>query len=119
MLFAAVHSLAVLASAAPYTFPNATVTTTSAAPSGFVASLRPTAYPLTASIKTTVPAPITMTLKPHSTRSICPKPGNLICSMDGKKVGICGFAGLVEWMGVGEGKECLCRFGGGCTVVDV
>lgn len=88
--------------------------------SGFIASLTPTAYPHTNSTARSTPTP-PMHLKPRSTDSICSKPGKLLCSMDGRKVGVCGFAGDedLQWMAVGEGKWCVCRFGRGCTVTDV
>lgn len=122
--------LATLASAAPYAFPNSTAlypfpngtaTAPNTASSGFVAStgvasLTPTAYPNTALINSTA----TMMLRPRSTDSICAKPGNLICSMNGKQAGICGFTGdeSLQWMDVGEGTECRCQRGL-CTIVDV
>ena len=127
MLFTTILSLATLASAAPYAFPNSTSTTAYAASSGFVgtagtgaASLTPTVYPNTMPLNTTAAPAATMMLRPRSTDSICSHPGHLVCSMDGKQVGYCGFTGgeSLQWTDVGDGEACWC-WGGECAIVVV
>lgn len=109
-------ALAGSAAAAPYSFPNGTYT--APYPSGMVgstgvASLTPTAYPNTIASNTV------MALRPRSTASICPEPGHLVCSMDGRKVGVCGFTGDedLQWMKLGDDVKCQCKKGE-CSIVD-
>lgn len=89
-------TLTALVAAVPYAFPNSAMTTSHATNSKF---LYPSAHP------NTMPFP-TAALKPRSTDSICAKPGYLVCSMDGRRIGLCRFAGYesVQWMDVGEGE---------------
>lgn len=98
-------ALATLATAAPYTYPNATSTT------------RPhCSRPTAASPPPNLPL---NTRRPRSTDSECAQPGTLSCSLDGFEVGICGFDGEVRWVDVEVGKECRCIGEMMCTVVDV
>lgn len=109
MLAASILTFTAFASAVPYAFPNGTMTTHPCTHSGMASLITPTE-----------PSSQTIILHPRSTDSICSSPGRLICSMDGKQVGVCGFTGDgdLQWKPVPRGTECRCK-GGECTIVDV